>query len=333
MAVAKNSSSSSSASPFSSIYDLRSDIKLHLTLVGFPQAYQPPFAIPFCPNHNVVAVSNNPDRNISVFSVIDPVVLTGYRGFPVKPFSDAKITAVFLKIASTLRHIPNKFHGIYVYIKNSVINPKFQGALIAVVFGGSLLSSRVAQAKDLGTHGPLFEVTEPSLLETIKQRLSEMEAEGELDVMKKEMQDRTKAYVNRPRPVTGLGKAEKYTRWEVDMSITLTEDLADHQGRVFARAGTVVNPLAYSRFNKRIVIFDGDDAAQVEFALSEGDELNTLLVLVNGDPLGLMREHGRRFYFDQDSVMVDRFGIRNVPAVVQRSDPVMQVEEIVVGSK
>jgi len=58
-----------------------------------------------------------------------------------------------------------------------------------------------------------------------------------------------------------------------------------------------------------------------------------LLVLVNGDPLGLMREHGRRFYFDQDSVLVDRFGIRNVPAVIQRADPVMQVEEIVVGSQ
>ncbi|WP_299775731.1 hypothetical protein, partial [uncultured Tateyamaria sp.] len=170
-------------------------------------------------------------------------------------------------------------------------------------------------------------------LDTIKQRLSDMEAEGEFDVMKKEMQDRTKAYVNRPRPVTGLGKAETYARWEVDLSITLTQDLADHNGQVFARAGTVVNPLAYSRFNKRIVIFDGDDPAQVEFALSEGDELNTLLVLMNGDPLGLMREHGRRFYFDQDSVMVDRFGIRNVPAVVQRADPFMQVEEIVVGSK
>lgn len=196
-----------------------------------------------------------------------------------------------------------------------------------------ILATSQTAAKDLGTHGPLFEVVEPSLLETIKQRLSEMEAEGELDVMKKEMQDRTKAYVNRPRPVTGLGKAEIYARWEVDMSITLTEDLADHNGKVFARAGTVVNPLAYSRFNKRIVIFDGDDAAQVEFALSVGDELNTLLVLVNGDPLGLMREHGRRFYFDQDSVMVDRFGIRNVPAVAQRADPVMQVEEIVVGSK
>lgn len=205
--------------------------------------------------------------------------------------------------------------------------------IILVVAAGVSAFGGAVHAKDLGTHGPLFEVTEPSLLETIKHRLGEMEAAGELDQMRQDMQDRTKAYVNWPRPVQGLGKAEEYARWEVDLSITLTEDLADHRGQVFARAGTVVNPLAYSRFNKRIVIFDGDDPAQVEFALSEGDELNTLLVLVNGDPLGLMREHGRRFYFDQDSVLVDRFGIRNVPAVIQRADPVMQVEEIVVGSQ
>lgn len=194
-----------------------------------------------------------------------------------------------------------------------------------------LASAGQGTAKDLGTHGPLFEVEEPSLLDTIKNRLTEMEAAGELDQMRQEMQDTTRAYVNRPRPVPGLGKAEEYSIWEVDLSITLTEDLVDHQGVVFARAGAVVNPMAYSRFNKRIVLIDGDDPDQVSFALSDGDELNTLLVLVNGDPLSLMREHGRRFYFDQDAVLVNRFGIQNVPAVVQRADPLMQVEEIALG--
>lgn len=195
----------------------------------------------------------------------------------------------------------------------------------------ALASAGQGTAKDLGTHGPLFEVEEPSLLDTIKNRLTEMEAAGELDQMRQEKQDTTRAYVNRPRPVPGLRKAEEYSIWEVDLSITLTEDLVDHQGIVFARAGTVVNPMAYSRFNKRIVLIDGDDPDQVSFALSDGDELNTLLVLVNGDPLGLMREHGRRFYFDQDAVLVNRFGIQNVPAVVQRADPLMQVEEIALG--
>ena len=205
---------------------------------------------------------------------------------------------------------------------------KTRTLVLAILLG---LAGEQAYAKDLGTHGPVFEIIEPSILETIKARLLEMEAAGELDAMQREMQDTTRAYVNRPRPVPGLGKAEQYAQWAVDLSITVTQDLADHKGQVFARAGTVVNPLDYSRFDKRIVLFDGDDPAQVKYALSEGNELDTLLVLVNGDPLGLMREHGRRFYFDQDAVLTTRFGIRNVPAVAQRADPFMQIEEIVVG--
>lgn len=196
-----------------------------------------------------------------------------------------------------------------------------------------LLLSMAGQgaARDLGTHGPLFEIGEPSLLDVIKARLTKLEADGELNRMRREMQDTTRSYVNRPPRVAGLHKAENYATWEVDLTITLKEDLSDHRGRVFARAGTVVNPTAYSRFNKRIVLFDGDDPDQVAFALADGNELDTLLVLVNGDPLGLMRDYGRRFYFDQGGVLVNRFGIRNVPAVVQRADPLMQVEEIALG--
>ncbi|WP_244615028.1 type-F conjugative transfer system protein TraW [Pukyongiella litopenaei] len=195
------------------------------------------------------------------------------------------------------------------------------------------LLAHPAPAKDLGTYGPLFEVIEPSILDTIRTRLRDMEATGELDAMRRDMQERTRRYTERPRPVPGLGKAEDYRAWDVDLTITLKEDLADHRGRVFARAGTVVNPLAWSRFDKRIVLFDGDDPAQLRFALEDGDELDTLLVLVSGDPLGLMRAHGRRFYFDQDGVLVGRFGIRNVPAVVSRADPMMRVEEFAVGDE
>ncbi|AVX06013.1 protein TraW (plasmid) [Maritalea myrionectae] len=193
--------------------------------------------------------------------------------------------------------------------------------LMSVLTGASL-------SKDLGRHGPMWEIAEPSILDLIKARLGEMEASGELDAMKKDMQDKTRAYVNRPRPVQGLSLATEPRAFEVDLSITLSRDLADHQGRVFARAGTVINPLEYSVFNKRIVMFDGDDPEQVEFALSEGNELDTLLVLTNGAPLELMRKHGRRFYFDQDAQMVTRFEIKRIPSVIRRGARHMIVEEV-----
>ena len=112
------------------------------------------------------------------------------------------------------------------------------------------------------------------------------------------------------------------------VSITVETDLADQNGRIFARRGTVVNPLAYSRFNKTIILFDGDDPAQVEFALSEGNELDTLLVIVSGEPLELTRINGRRFWFDQQGVITDKFQIERLPSVITRADPVMLVEEI-----
>lgn len=197
-----------------------------------------------------------------------------------------------------------------------------------LLFVTCLLFAAPALSKDFGVHGALFPVIEPSLLDTVKARFGEMEKTGEMDAFRDEMQGKTKDYVNRPRPVEGLLPAQVYLSYEIDLSITLDRDLMDHEGRVFAKAGTVVNPMAYSAFNKRIVMFDGDDTAQVAYALSLGNELDTLMVLTNGDPLALMRKHGRRFWFDQDAVLVKRFEIARLPSLITRADPVMRVEEI-----
>lgn len=185
-----------------------------------------------------------------------------------------------------------------------------------------------AYAMDFGTHGPVWEVDEPNLLEVIYARLTAMEESGELSAMQQEMQDKTRAYVKRPRPVLGLNRATENRSFEVDLSITLERDLKDHRGQIFAAKGTQINPLHFSQFDKRIVVFDGDDPAQVEFALSTGNELDTLLVLINGAPLDLMRAHGRRFYFDQNAQIVDRFQIARVPSVIERSVERMRVTEI-----
>ena len=186
-------------------------------------------------------------------------------------------------------------------------------------------------AKNYGVHGPLWEVAEPSLIDSIKARLGEMQANGELDQMRQEMQDRTRAYANRPTPIEGLLPAELTREYEVDLSITLNRDLSDHRGQVFARKGTHINPLHYSRFDQRIVVIDGDNAEQVAFALERGNELDTLLVLVNGAPLELMRAHGRRFYFDQHGQIVNRFGLSRLPSEITRAGEVMRVREVALG--
>jgi len=203
-------------------------------------------------------------------------------------------------------------------------------ALVTLLF---LILTPSSYSKDFGRFGPVWEIAEPSILDMIKQRLGELESSGELESMKLEMQDKTRAYVARPRPVLGIREAKEQRQFWVDLTHELSRDLKDHQGRVFARAGTVINPLHYSHFNKRIVVIDGDRPAQVEFALAEGNELDTLLVLINGAPLELMRKHQRRFYFDQDAQIVKKFNIEFVPSVISRGDDAMLVTEIPMGEK
>lgn len=205
-----------------------------------------------------------------------------------------------------------------------------RNAVMAIAIGSSLFSSPLL-ARDLGTFGPVFEVSEPSILDAIQGRLSAMEASGEMEQMRQDMEDRTRAYVNRPRPVSGLRKATEDRYYSVDLSITVERDIADHRGVVFARAGQVINPLHYSHFTKRIVLLDGDDPKQVAWAISHGTEIDTLLVLTNGAPLELTRQHGRRFYFDQDGVITNRFNVMALPAEIIRGDEVMHVHEVAVG--
>ncbi|MEP2780816.1 MAG: type-F conjugative transfer system protein TraW [Pseudoruegeria sp.] len=206
-----------------------------------------------------------------------------------------------------------------------VLNRKL--CIVTGVLLTSLLPA-VAIARDFGTLGAIFPIQEPSILETIMGRLTEMEDSGEMDILKDEMQDKTRAYAVRPRPVGGIGRTEIYRSYEVDLSITVSRDLADQNGQVFARAGTKVNPLDYSSYNQRLILIDGDDEDQVRFALSVAADEPVKIILVAGEPLTLTKSHDVQFWFDQEGVFANKFLLQNVPAVITRSYPNMLVEEI-----
>lgn len=197
----------------------------------------------------------------------------------------------------------------------------------------ALLVASPLAARDLGNYGEIFAVTEPDFLAALMGRLKAMEADGGLARMEKEMQDKTRGYANRPRSAGTYPRATEARSFDVDLSITVAHDLSDQNGTVFAAAGTVVNPLAFSQFDKKILFIDGDDPEQVAWATADGDELGSLIIMVQGAPLELMRKHGRRFWFDQDGIMAAKFHIANLPSRVSRADPFMRVEEIVLKPK
>lgn len=202
---------------------------------------------------------------------------------------------------------------------------------IVSIMAAIVALAQPVHAVDYGVFGALFPVEEPSVLDTILGRLSEMEANGELAQMQKDMKDKARSRVNRPISVAGMRTAQEYRSYNVDLSIVLDRDLADHRGVVFAQAGTRVNPLDHSRFSQRLVFIDGDDPDQVSFAVELANQEPVKLILVNGAPLELTETHQMLFYFDQGGVISERFGLTVVPSVVSRADPLMLVEEIPVS--
>ena len=187
-------------------------------------------------------------------------------------------------------------------------------------------------ARDLGNFGEVFPIAEPDILALIKGKISAMIADGGMERLTTEMQDKARGYANRPKGQV-LPRATEDRSFTLDLSIRVEHALADQNGVVFAAAGTVVNPLAWSGFDKTILFIDGDDPDQLAWAVKQGDELDSLLVLTQGAPLDLGKTWGRRFWFDQSGILANRFQIARLPSRVTRADPVMRIDEVALPQK
>lgn len=188
-----------------------------------------------------------------------------------------------------------------------------------------------AGARDYGQRGAVFPLIERDLLEQIHARLKAMEASGETARLNEELKRRTIARVNRPDPVAGLVHASAHRRWTFDPTITLAADIRGARGELIHGAGTMVNPLDSVQLRSPLLFLDGDDPAQLAWALSE--DRNAKLILVKGAPLELMKARQRRFYFDQGGKLTAKFGIRAVPARVRQQGRLLEVSEIALPPK
>ncbi|HBU8663685.1 TPA: type-F conjugative transfer system protein TraW [Klebsiella oxytoca] len=187
---------------------------------------------------------------------------------------------------------------------------RLKGCLLA-----SCLLSPLTQAADLGTWGDLWPVREQDMLQLITQRLQKLQTSGQWDQTMDEFKQRVIENSQRPAPVEGIKRAEKYEQRWFDPSICLTEDLKDHEGRVFARKGEVVNPLKTVPFMQTLYFINGDDADQVAWMKRQVPEtLMSKIILVRGSVPDTSAALDSRIYFDQNGVLSQRFGLTAVPA-------------------
>lgn len=186
------------------------------------------------------------------------------------------------------------------------------------------------QAKDLGTFGELFPIKERSLLDVIQEQLKTIEQNGGFDALNKEMQQKAKDRLNRPEPVL-TKRAEKTTERLFDPSVTLSKDLKNEKGIVFATKGTRVNPLDIVSFEMKLYFIDSDDESQIKWLLKQDIKIRDKIILTNGNPMKLEKQLNKKIYFDQKSLLIKRFKISVVPTVISRHGSLLMIKEIAIN--
>lgn len=180
----------------------------------------------------------------------------------------------------------------------------------------------VLNAKDLGTCGTVYPIAEEDIIQYLKNKIA---YSGESWM--KEFQKSTLEKMKTPKPVSGITKAQEYRTFSFDPSITLTQDVIDHEGQIIAKAGTRINPLDHVSLDYEMIFFDGDDPAQCAFA-RENKSKKSKWILIKGNPYDLEIQENYPVYFDQQGVLVQKFGIKKVPAKVSQEGSVLKIEEI-----
>ena len=182
---------------------------------------------------------------------------------------------------------------------------------IALALGGQ------AHAANLGTWGDLYPITEPDMLTTIHDRLQAMQESGELAEQQEAFKERVIKNSLRPAPVRGLKLATQNSTHFIDPTFVVGQDLADHEGRVFARKGDKVNPLDAVPFLQTLFFIDADDDRQIAWMRNQRPATPIYkIILVNGDIRKATEQLDTRIYFDQEGVLSQKFALTAVPAAV-----------------
>jgi len=186
----------------------------------------------------------------------------------------------------------------------------------------------VLSAKDLGICGHLFPIYEESLLESLKTRIGSLSNE-ELEVVKNTLQRRYSSYLRSPNPVPGVKKAMQYRLFYLDPSLCADREIKDHRGNLIVPKGKCINPLEIISYLDDLLFFDGTDTAQVDWAKTAA--CSSKWILTSGKPLELEEREERPVYFDQSGILIEKFGIQQLPARVSRDGFRIRIEEIPLG--
>jgi conjugal transfer pilus assembly protein TraW len=208
------------------------------------------------------------------------------------------------------------------------------GRLFLTVWAGTLAIATalagVARADDLGVIGPVYPIAERDLLASIEQKLRAKERSGELAAIKRQATERAIKTIEEPKPVTGIGKAQKARTYYYDPSVVTPYAITDDVGRVLIPAGTPVNPLDTVSLSRQLFFFDARDPQQVSQAkeLIDRHAGKVKLIVTGGSYMNLMRRWKLAVYYDQEGVLIRKLGVHAVPALVSQEGKRLRIDEL-----
>ena len=187
-----------------------------------------------------------------------------------------------------------------------------------------------AHAQDLGVVGPVYQIAELSLLEVIVSRLREAEATGLLARLQRDARANVTRAIEQPAAIAGLTKTTKPRSFYYDPSIVVPYPITDAEGKVIVAPGTRVNPLDTVSLSNKLLFIDARDLEQLRRAqaILHQHQGKVKLILTGGSYLDLMRRWKRPVYYDQQGQLVEKFGIRHVPALVSQEGKRLRIDEI-----
>lgn len=192
-----------------------------------------------------------------------------------------------------------------------------------------LLQPALVNAKSLGVYGRTYDIIEVDALEQIMADLKAKQADGTIDRINKEMQERAKQYAHRPTG-TKLPTAKVRRTHYFNPAVKYTQPIVDADGRVLFPTGTTVNPLDYMPMTRPWVFFDADDEEQKAWvhSLIKDRPYAYSLVMINGNVIETMKTWQTRIYFDQYGKYVEKLNLQTLPAVMSQEGKVLRVDEI-----
>lgn len=192
-------------------------------------------------------------------------------------------------------------------------------ALSLVAAVGETRSTVSPSGDDLGVIGPQWPIRETDLLDAMLSKVRQKQRSGETAQLAARMKQQAQNYAQSP-PSLRLARAVRHRSSHFDPSIVVPDDIRDAQGRVLYAKGTTVNPLQHYPLSKTLLLIDASDADQLAWLkrrLTRETTTTSKVILTGGSPTELAKTLQRPVFFDQNGTLIQRFGIRAVPATVQ----------------